>query len=103
MFEVLPLFMAASDGGAAASGAASAFSAIFLGMMGMFWVLYCGIFLFALIGFVLWLWMLIDSISRKNYESENERLLWVLIIFFAGILGALIYYFMVKKKLDPPK
>jgi hypothetical protein len=102
MFEVLSLFMAASDG-VAASGAASAFSAVFLGMMGMFWALYCGIFLFGLVSFVLWLWMLIDCISRKNFENENDKILWVLIIFFAGALGALIYFFVVKRKLDQPK
>jgi phosphotransferase system glucose/maltose/N-acetylglucosamine-specific IIC component len=98
------LLMAAADGGSAASsGALGAFYAIYFGIMGMFGALYCGMFLFGLIALVLWLWMLIDCISRKDFQTENDRLLWVLILFFAGALGALIYYFVVKRKLDSPK
>jgi len=47
-----------------------------------------------LLFFVFWLWMLIDAI--KN-EKEN-KLVWVLVILFLNLLGALIYYFAAKRK-----
>lgn len=45
-------------------------------------------------GFIFWLWMLIDAI--KN-EKENKTM-WVLLIIFLNFLGALIYYFVAKRK-----
>jgi len=50
-----------------------------------------GIFLFV---FIFWIWMLIDCLQRKF----KDKLLWVLVIIFAGILGAILYYFLVKRK-----
>lgn len=38
----------------------------------------------------LWVWMLIDCIQ---HESERDKVMWILIIVLAGILGALIYLF----------
>ena len=36
-----------------------------------------------------WVWMLIDCIRNKSL-SDNERILWTLVIVFAHALGALI-------------
>lgn len=47
--------------------------------------------------FVFWLMMLIDSITRKFKES-NDKVIWVLVNIFVGILGALIYYFVIYNK-----
>ena len=55
------------------------------------------ILIFGIIGiliFVFWLWMLIDCLRRKF----KDKLLWVLVIIFAGIIGAILYYFLVKRK-----
>jgi hypothetical protein len=41
--------------------------------------------------------MLIDSIKRK-YKDENDKIAWILVIVLVGILGAIIYYFVVKIK-----
>ncbi len=46
---------------------------------------------------VFWILMLIDTIQRK-FKNDNDKVMWVVIIIFAGIVGAFIYYFMVKKK-----
>ncbi len=61
----------------------------------------CVVFLFvAIIGlatFAFWLWMLIDAI--KNTPSENNlRLIWILVIVFTGIIGALIYLIVQRPK-----
>lgn len=46
---------------------------------------------------VFWIWMIVDVV--KN-EKENDLVLWLLILFFAGFIGAIIYYFIRKKKRD---
>ncbi len=44
--------------------------------------------------FVFWLRMLLDAI--KN-QTENKTM-WVLLIIFLNVLGAIIYYFAEKRK-----
>ena len=60
----------------------------------------CFMGVFALIGlavFAFWLWMLIDAI--KHTPSENNlKLIWILVIILAGIIGALIYFFVQRPK-----
>ena len=52
----------------------------------------------------LWIWMLIDCIKREeeNFPSmgDNTKLIWILIVVLAGWIGGIIYYFMVKQKMD---
>ncbi len=52
--------------------------------------------------FVFWLWMLIDCLKRSDDKfaigGNNAKLIWVLVIIFTGIIGALIYYFLIKRK-----
>jgi uncharacterized membrane-anchored protein len=55
----------------------------------------------ALASFAFWIWMLIDAI--KNLPSEgNTKLIWILVLVFTGVIGALIYYFVQRPK-NPPK
>ncbi len=51
-----------------------------------------GLFLMAF-----WIWMLIDCI-RNGRISENEKIIWVLVIVFTHFLGALIYFFAGRKR-----
>jgi prolipoprotein diacylglyceryltransferase len=51
--------------------------------------------------FVFWLLMLIDSITRK-FKDSSDKIIWVLVTILVGIIGALIYYFVVYNK-DPKK
>ncbi len=50
---------------------------------------------------VLWLWMLIDCLKRPDdkfaYGGNNAKIVWILVIIFTGLIGALIYYFLIKK------
>lgn len=50
--------------------------------------------LIAVMLFVFWIIMLVDSIKRR-YQRENDKIVWVLVIIFTGLIGALIYYFVV--------
>jgi hypothetical protein len=38
----------------------------------------------------LWIWMLVDCIRS---EDERAKVVWILVIVLAGIVGALIYLF----------
>lgn len=42
---------------------------------------------------IFWIWMLIDCIQNGRLES-TEKIVWVLVILFLHLLGALIYYFV---------
>lgn len=53
--------------------------------------------LLGLIFTIFWILMLIDVVQRK-FKDPNEKLIWVLIIIFTHIIGALLYYFLVKKR-----
>jgi len=70
----------------------------FLGGVIFSWVLLglivAGISIFC---FVFWILMLLDCIKKK-FKEDSEKIIWVLILIFAGIVGALIYYFIVKRK-----
>lgn len=45
--------------------------------------------------FVFWLWMLIDCLKR-DFKRDYEKIAWILVMIFLHILGAIIYYFVVK-------
>jgi len=51
----------------------------------------------AILILIFWIMMLVDAIQRK-YKDKNDKIVWVLVIIFTGLIGALIYYFIVKKK-----
>lgn len=57
------------------------------------WFLWISL-LVSLLWFIFWLWMLIDVLS---YEKENP-VLRALVIVFWSILGAIIYFFVVKRR-----
>lgn len=41
-----------------------------------------------------WIYTLVDALTR-DFDGDNDKLLWVLVILFAGIIGSIIYYFVV--------
>lgn len=68
---------------------------LFVGLFGVFLILF--IVLLALAAFVFWLWMLIDALKSKHL-SDNEKLVWVLVLVFTHFLGAAIYFFVGRKR-----
>ncbi len=56
--------------------------------------------LLAILFLILWVWMLIDCIKRPDdkfaYGGNNAKLIWILIIIFTGLIGALIYLVLIK-------
>ena len=49
--------------------------------------------LIGLVAFIFWIWMLVDCIK---YEKDN-KIVWVLVILLLGVLGAILYYFIVQR------
>jgi prolipoprotein diacylglyceryltransferase len=60
----------------------------FFALMGIWIAVFVAVFIF-------WLWMLIDLLQRKKMD---DKLIWALILIFLNILGAILYYFLVKVK-----
>lgn len=60
----------------------------------LFWVLFVGIML---AGFVFWIFMIVD-VSRRNFPKSDDRILWILVVVLAGMIGAAVYYFVVVRK-----
>jgi len=58
----------------------------------VFLVISLGIFLFAF-----WIWMIVDCATRK-FKNDTDKVVWILVILFASLIGAIIYYFAVKRK-----
>jgi prolipoprotein diacylglyceryltransferase len=55
----------------------------------LFWMI------IALLALIFWIWMLVDCLTRKKFE---DKLVWVLVLILLNVLGAILYYFLVKRK-----
>ena len=63
-------------------------------------LLILGIMLIILIPILLsifWIWMLIDC-ATSEFKGKNDKIVWILIIILLHIVGALVYYVIIKKK-----
>jgi hypothetical protein len=64
-----------------------------LGGLGWFWLMLLTFGSILGIGAtIIWIWMLIEVLTRETNEG-NTRLIWTLVIIFTHWLGALIYIF----------
>ena len=50
-----------------------------------------------LIFIIFWVWALID-ILKSDFEDNIIKLIWLLVVFFLSILGAILYYFIGQKQ-----
>ena len=64
----------------------------------LFFALFAGLIL----GFIFWIFMLID-VAKRNFHNDNDKIMWILIVVLTGIIGAAIYYFIVRKPEGPAK
>jgi hypothetical protein len=46
--------------------------------------------------FIFWILMIID-VAKRDFKKDANKIAWVLIVIFLHIIGAIIYYFIVKK------
>jgi len=43
--------------------------------------------------FAFWVWSIIDC-ARYETDSDNNKLIWLIVIGFGGVIGCLVYYFV---------
>lgn len=46
---------------------------------------------------LLWLVALID-VLRNSFAGENEKLIWILVILFAPMIGSILYFIIGRKR-----
>jgi hypothetical protein len=42
--------------------------------------------------FAIWIAAIID-VARSRFDSSSTKIVWLLVVIFLGVLGAIIYYF----------
>ena len=52
-----------------------------------------GVGVIGLLSFVLWIWTLVECLSKEPSEG-NTKLIWTLVIVFLHIIGSLLYVFV---------
>jgi ABC-type Fe3+-siderophore transport system permease subunit len=55
------------------------------------------VFIVGIGGTIFWVLMMIDCANRK-FKKSDEKLMWLIIVIASYLIGALIYYFVIKKK-----
>lgn len=50
-------------------------------------------FIIGIVATIFWIWMLIDCVQNSALTG-TDKVIWILVILFLHVLGALIYYFV---------
>ena len=64
-------------------------------MIAAFFTLLFG--LAVLLGFLFWVWMLVDC-ATKEPDQGNSKIVWIIIIVFTNLVGAVIYFFVQRQR-----
>ena len=59
-------------------------------MVIFFWLIF---FVIGILGTIFWIWMIVDCATNEPSEG-NDKLIWILVVILAGLIGAAIYYFV---------
>lgn len=49
------------------------------------------------LAFIFWIFMLVDC-AKRNFKKDSDKIIWILIVVLLGIIGAIVYYFVIKRK-----
>jgi hypothetical protein len=74
-----------------------------VGVMSVFVLLVLLVAVLALAATAFWIWMLVDVLRRPDQQfaaAGQNKVLWVLVVAFGHLLGALIYLFVARQELD---
>lgn len=98
LLTTLAITSCSSEEAAIAAGGTAA-----LGLAGIWICFFVVCWLAGIFLFVVWIMMLVDCAKRDNSEfpnaGESTKTMWLLIVILASGVGAIIYYFMVRKKM----
>ncbi len=59
--------------------------------MGIIWLL-------GLIGLIALIWVIYDVLTKQTKMNTGQKVIWILVALFLGLIGAIIYYFVVKRE-----
>ena len=96
---IMFLLATSASNATATEFAASTVSALFGGMaafMAFFAIIWIVVILLVLVNLAVTVWGIYDVLTSRN--DSNWKLLWVVIILFANLIGVLLYYFMGRKE-----
>jgi len=73
-----------------------------LATAGIGFTLLVGFFVFiivvlSILSTAFWIWMLIDA-ARREFDDPNTKVLWIILLVLLGVVGAIVYYFVIKRK-----
>ncbi len=65
----------------------------------MWFLAVAAMMLFAVCSTIFWILMLVDCVQRKekDFPEGQTQLTWALVIALTGVIGAIIYYLIVKR------
>lgn len=69
----------------------------FLAIPILFFLLWLGFMVVALLAMAFWIWMVVDCATNRELNS-NDRLVWILVVLLTSVIGAVIYYVVVKRQ-----
>ena len=79
-----------ADPGAAVAG--------FVGIFFLVWLLFMFLFLVTgVLGTIFWIFMIVDC-AKREFKTDNDKVVWIILLALTHVLGATIYYFVVKRK-----
>jgi hypothetical protein len=52
--------------------------------------------IFVLATFIFWIWMLVDCLQNPSLDG-TAKIVWVLVIIFLHLLGAIVYFFVARQ------
>jgi len=64
---------------------------------GLAWFVILLIILIGLALWVFWIWMIVDCVKR-DFKNDGDKIVWILVLVFLGMLGSIIYFFVIKNK-----
>ena len=73
-----------------------------LAAAGIGFTLIVGFFIFiisvvSILATAFWIWMLIDA-ARREFDDPNTKVLWIILLILLQVVGAIVYYFVIKRK-----
>ncbi len=52
----------------------------------------------SLIGLIAAIWVVYDVLAKQTKMDTTQKLIWILVALFLWLIGAIIYYFLVKRE-----
>ncbi|WP_456365432.1 PLD nuclease N-terminal domain-containing protein [Thermococcus sp.] len=69
-----------------------------MGPFAIFGFLWASALLLSLLGIVAVVWVIYDVLTNQKRMPDTEKVVWILVALFLTLIGALLYYLIVKRE-----